>query len=306
MRLAALFTTGSGPSPSIGPRPRDDELDLFGMTHQGYVRSENQDHFLLATIHPEVVLHGTSLPDVDTLPLRGQRLATILLVADGVGGGAAGGQASRIATEAITRYVASTLRCYHTAGPSGDREFLEALHGAAMEAHETVRADAIAQHDGDTVATTLTLGIVLWPWLYVVQVGDSRLYYFLRGTLRQISRDQTVAEDLVEKGLLSVTQASASPFKHVLSSAIGGDTAVPVVTRVDVGARGGVLLVCSDGLTKHVSDAEIAEHLRTMDSSEQACRALVDLALERGGRDNITVAVARAVRREEWGEGSGT
>jgi protein phosphatase len=113
--------------------------------------------------------------------------------------------------------------------------------------------------------------------------------------LRQVSRDQTVAQDLVERGLLSTTQASASPFKHVLSSAIGGDTALPVVTRVQV-SPGGVVLVCSDGLTKDVADAEIAEYLRTMQSSEQACRALVDLALERGGRDNITVVVGRAVR----------
>jgi protein phosphatase len=294
MRLAELFTTSS--VSSIGPRPRDDELDLFGMTHPGNVRAENQDHFLLATVHPQVVVHGTSLPDPDGLPLRGQRLATILLVADGVGGGVAGGQASRLATEAITRYVTSTLRCYHAAGPSRDREFLNALHEAAIEAHETVRSDAISRHGGETVATTLTLGIVVWPWLYVVQVGDSRCYYFLRGSLRQVSRDQTVAQELVERGLLSTTQASVSPFKNVLSSAIGGDTALPVVTRVDVGARGGILLVCSDGLTRHVSDTEIAAHLQAMQSSEQVCRALVGLALERGGRDNITVVVARAVR----------
>src|SRR5690242_6300804 len=94
-----------------GTRPRDSELDMFGLTHHGRVRAENQDHFLLCTIHPQVVVHGTSLPNVDELPLRGQRLATLMLVADGVGGAAAGGEAARIATETITSYVASTLRC---------------------------------------------------------------------------------------------------------------------------------------------------------------------------------------------------
>lgn len=291
MRLAELFATPHSPTE---PRPQDDELDLFGMTHPGLVRAENQDHFLLATVHPQVVVHGTSLPNPEALPLRGSRLATILLVADGVGGGVAGEGASRVATEAITRYVASSLRCYHRVGASDDREFLDALHGAAMDAHSAVRTDAERHHGGEINATTLTLGIVVWPWLYVVQVGDSRYYVYAQGKLRQISRDQTVAQDLVERGLLTASQAHASPFNNMLSSAIGGDTAVPVVTRVDIRERGSVQLVCSDGLTKHVSDAEITEHLRAMTSAEQVCRQLVDLALERGGKDNITVVVGRA------------
>jgi protein phosphatase len=163
-----------------------------------------------------------------------------------------------------------------------------------MEAHGAVRAEAQSQHDGQINATTLTLGIVVWPWLYVVQVGDSRYYYYSNGKLRQVSRDQTVAQDLVERGLLTSSQAHASPFNNVLSSAIGGDYAMPVVTRVDIRERGSVQLVCSDGLTRHVTDAEIAEHLRTMTSAEQVCHALVTLALERGGKDNITVVVGRA------------
>ena len=293
MRLVELFTTGGTPA-TPGPRPRDEDLDLFGMTHRGRVREENQDHFLLATIHPQVVIHGTSLPDVDSIPLRGQRLATILLVADGVGGGVAGEGASRLAAETITRYVASSIRCYHSVGPKQDRELYDALHAATLEAHEAVRADADAQHAGEINATTLTLGLVVWPWLYVVQVGDSRYYYYAAGKLRQISRDQTVAQDLVSQGVLSPAEASRSPFSNVLSSAIGGDTAMPVVTRVDVSERGSVQLVCSDGLTRHVTDDEIERILANMESAEQAARALVDLALERGGRDNITVIVARA------------
>src|SRR6478752_7812605 len=104
MKLAAPFTTRS---PGVEGRPRDDELDLFGLTHPGRVRTENQDHFMLCTVHPQVVVHGTSLPDADKLPLRGTRLATYMLVADGVGSGAGGGEASRLALETITQYVAS-------------------------------------------------------------------------------------------------------------------------------------------------------------------------------------------------------
>jgi protein phosphatase len=261
------------------------------------MRAENEDQFLLCTVHPQVVVHGTSLPDPAALELRGQRLATILLVADGVGGSAAGSTASRLATEAVTRYVASSLRSFHTAGSTSDGELMDALRGAAIEAHDTVRAEAHAHMGGRQMATTLSLGIACWPWLYVVQVGDSRCYMYQGGTLRQITRDQTIAQELVDRGALSKEVARTSPLSNMLSSAIGATEAIPEITRVDVRDRGCVALFCTDGLTKHVPDREIAEHLGAMQSAEQVCRALVELALERGGSDNITVVVGRARRR---------
>jgi serine/threonine protein phosphatase PrpC len=295
MRLTAPFTGGAVLPPEL--RPDDDELDLFGLTHPGRVREENQDHFLLCTVHPQVVVHGTSLPDPDALALRGGRLATVLLVADGVGGGAAGSLASRLATEAVTRYLTTSLRRFHTAGTPAEGEFLADLRAAAMAAHDAVRAESEARHDARDMATTLSVGVVVWPYVYVLQVGDSRCYYFEDGRLRQVTRDQTVAQDLVDRGLLSRERAMASPLTHVLSSAIGAAEAQPMLTRVDGRYRGSVLLLCTDGLTKHVADAEIEAHLAAMESSEQVCRALLDLALERGGRDNVTIVVARARRR---------
>lgn len=278
----------------LGDRPRDDELDLFGLTHRGLIRRDNQDQFLLATVHRQVLIHGTSLPAADALPLRGERLATLLLVADGVGGGAAGSEASRVAIEAITRYVASTLRSYHAAGTAREGEFLRLLREAALEAHAAVLADAAGNPDHEGMATTLTLALAVWPWTYVVQVGDSRCYCFRGGSLSQVTRDQTVAQDLVDQGALAAEDALASPFGHVLASAIGGPQAEPVVTRIDIGERGTVLILCSDGLTKHVSEAEIAERAGTMESSEWLCRSLLSLALERGGSDNITILAGRA------------
>ena len=292
MKSAAPFSTRT--SATSEARPRDDELDLYGLTHPGRVRTENQDHFLLCTVHPQVVIHGTSLPEPEGLPLRGQRLATIMLVADGVGGSAAGSRASRLATEAVTRYVSSTLRCYHTVGTASEKEFMDALRSAANEAHDTVRAEAMTELSGRQMATTLSLGIVVWPWLYVLQVGDSRCYVYQDSTLRQVTRDQTVAQNLVDQGVLPAEQAKASPLKHVLASAIGASEAQPEVTRVNVRPRGTVILVCTDGLTKHVNDEEIAAHLAAMESAEQVSNQLLKLALERGGTDNITLVVGRA------------
>lgn len=283
----------------IGAKPRDDELDLFGLTHPGKVRPENQDHFMLCTVHPQAVIHATSLPDPEKLSARGQRLATVMLVADGVGGSAAGREASQLAAETIMRYVTSTLRSYPAMGSQHDEDFLTALRTAALEADATVRtvaaerAQATGRLSSKSMATTLTLALAVWPWLYVVQVGDSRCYYFLRGDLKQVTRDQTMAQDLVDKGALPADRAAQSPFSHVLASSIGGPEATPDVLRHDL-RRGCVILLCTDGLTKHVSDPEIAAQLGAMQSAEQVCRALLDLALERGGTDNVTVLVGTA------------
>ncbi len=274
-------------------RPNDDEIDLFGITHTGLVRKENQDHFFIAMVHPQVNIIGTSLPPEYELPLRGSRLGTVLLVADGVGGSNDGGAAARLATQAVAEYVASSFRSYHATGAGRDGEFLESLQTAAIQAHDRVRAESIAAGHGK-MATTLTLGIGVWPWIYIVQVGDSRAYIYTHGSLHQITRDQTLAQDLVDRGALTPEQKKQSPLNHMLVSAIGGDEAAPVVSRVDVSERGCILLFCSDGLTKHVTDAEISTHCVGMQNAEQLARDLLKLALDRGGFDNITIVIARA------------
>lgn len=276
------------------PRPSDDELDLFGITHQGKVRAENQDHYLISTVHPQVVIHDTSIKSATELPLRGTRLATVLVLADGVGGAADGSEAARLATEAVMRYVSSTLRSYHSAGLSSDEDLLTALKDAALEAHDAVKAESALRPDGRRMATTLTVGIVIWPWAYVVQVGDSRCYIYSSGKLMQITRDQTVGQALVDQGVMPPERLMNSPLKHILASAIGADEALPDVTRVSMEERGSLILLCSDGLTKHVDDDEIAAAASTMTSCEQLCTELLDLAMSRGGSDNITIVAGRA------------
>lgn len=293
MTVANAKTTDT---PSDLQRPRDEERDLFGLTHPGKVRPDNQDHFLICTVNPQVVIDATSLPNVDQLPLRGPRLATVALVADGVGGSDSGSDAARLAAETITRYVSSTLRSYHTAGSANEEELLKSLRDAVFEAHDAVRAEAASRAEPKPMATTLTLCLAVWPWLYVVQVGDSRCYYWDGTALLQVTRDQTIAQHLVDTGALPKERLSASPFRNVLASAIGGAEATPEVCRINL-RRSGTLLLCSDGLTRHVTHGEIEEHVRAATSSEQLCRALLDLALERGGTDNITIVAGRAPLR---------
>jgi protein phosphatase len=292
--MEMMLTTATPPAsaPPSNPRPRDDELDLFGLTHKGLVRAENEDQFLLCTVHPQVVIHASSLPDSTSIAQRGQRLATIMLVADGVGGSAAGSRASLIATEAVTRYVASSLRCYNAVGASTEGEFEETLRAAAIEAHQTVRNEAAAIATEAGMATTLSLAIVVWPWMYVVQVGDSRCYLHAGGKLNQLTRDQTFAQELVEQGVFTREDAKTSPLNNILSSALGAPEALPEITRVEINERGTVILLCTDGLTKHVTDAEIAEYLANLQTAEQTAGELLQLALDRGGTDNISMVLA--------------
>ena len=294
--------TASIPSIPVlpGMRPRDDELDLFGLTHVGKVRKSNQDHFLLCTVHPQVVMHGTSLPSQDHLPLRGERVATIMMVADGVGSTPAGGEASQLAVETITRYISSSLSVFHSARAErkdGAVGFEEALLAAANEVHTAVRTEAESRGEPGRMATTMTFAMILWPKVYVVQVGDSRCYHYLKGKLRQITRDQTMAQALVDDGALPRDSLETSPLKNVLVSAIGGEHATPVVSRLNIQDRNGVLLLCSDGLTKHVSDTELAEAIGKMQSADQLCHDLLDLVLSRGASDNVTIIAGRAPRR---------
>jgi serine/threonine protein phosphatase PrpC len=274
-------------------KPNDDEIDVFGVSHQGKVRKSNQDHFLLATVHKHVSVLSTNLSETERLPLADERLAFLAMVADGVGGGAGGEQASTTALEIATQYITSSTDCYYR-GHSGEAAFINTLQDAALECHQAVRERAQVVAPGRSMATTLTLWMGVWPWYYILQVGDSRYYLFREGVLTQLSRDQTVAQELVDKGVLTRAAAERSQLSNVLSSAIGGDEAVPVVTRLKSG-WGYVHMLCTDGLTKHVPDTRIAEVLRTMTSARQACEALLEEALDAGGTDNITIVIGRAV-----------
>jgi serine/threonine protein phosphatase PrpC len=276
-------------------KPTDDEIDAYGITHVGKVRKENQDHFLLASIHKRVQTIATNLSDEDRAGFGDERLAFLAMVADGVGGGQGGAQASAAALAAVTQYVNASVSVLY--GPSAsEADITDALQKAASTAHEAVVARRDAAGIEGSMATTLTLYLGIWPYTYVLQVGDSRYYVLHEGQLRQVTRDQTIAEDLLSRGVMTRTQAFRSPYAQVLSSALGSETAAPVVTRVRSDWEH-VHLICSDGLTKHVSDERIAEVLRTMTSAKQACETLLQEALDGGGTDNTTIIVGRAVPR---------
>jgi protein phosphatase len=282
--------------PPNSRKPRDDEIDVHGMTHAGKVRRENQDHFLLATVHKRVNVLATNLGSQQALPLGDQRVAFLAMVADGVGGEEGGAEASATALESVMQYVNDSMSCLYDQDVT-ESTFTQSLQACAIRSHEAILARAREHEEHGSMATTLTLFMGVWPAYYLLQLGDSRYYLWREEHLTQVTRDQTLANDLVDSGVLTRAQAPHTQFAHVLSSALGAGTAEPVVTRLRA-EWDSVHLLCSDGLTKHVSDELIAHRLSTMTSAKQVCEQLVQDALDDGGTDNITIIVGRNVPRD--------
>jgi protein phosphatase len=274
-------------------KPRDSEIEVHGLTHQGKVRKSNHDHFLICSLEREIRVRLSSLPDSSPLTARGERLAFLAMVADGVGGSAKGEEASRQALERVTRYLTQSIQCYYTADADDDSGFAASLTDAAMQVHADIVRDSEQDPERRGMATTLSLWLGVWPRIYLLQVGDSRCYLLRDGDLRQISRDQTMATELVELGVLKPADAPNSRWASMLSSSIGGSQTAPQVTRYEH-RWDDVHLLCSDGLTRHVPDERIKERLEAMSSSREACEALLQDALDAGGSDNISIIVGRA------------
>jgi PPM family protein phosphatase len=277
----------------VGPQFSD--IDAWGLTHPGKLRSENQDHFFLGSLARGIYVDHTSIGTEGRSVLHTQRMASLAMVADGVGGRAGGEEAARLAVRDL---ISKVSEFYHDAEHEEERDpeiFSRLLHDAALACHESLVKKGAAAGGGRKFSTTLTLFLGLWPHAYLLQLGDSRCYIYQNGSLTQMSQDQTLAQELVDAGTLTQTMGHRSKWANVLSSAMGGETAAPVVTRM-TRDWGSVVLICSDGLTKHVSDERIAHILSTMRNAKEAAEQLLQEALADGGTDNITMIVGRTVK----------
>jgi serine/threonine protein phosphatase PrpC len=268
--------------------------ELAGLTHIGKVRQENQDHFLACALDPSVRSRETSLPEVpgEWGPLSDDAAArtggiTLAAVADGVGGGPAGERASRQALLSLPKELSEVI--LDDSQPLATRGRLASavlrLHGRLLELAESDQGLS-------GMATTLTAWLGLGDEAYVVQVGDSRCYRLRAGVLELLTRDQTMAQDLVDQGLIDDLSEAPLGWDNILTGALGGSSADPAITATDR-QPGDVLLVCSDGVMKHITDHEIGEILGTDEDSGTTVRKIVQRALDGGGTDNITAVVVR-------------
>ncbi len=269
-------------------------IDCFGLTDKGKVREVNEDQFLVADLDKTMRVAQTSLPDGDHARRFGVHHGKLLLVADGMGGHAGGKQASGVAVQTVVRYILNTMPWFFRLEEGREEDLEDELKAVLEECQRTVKAAGDAPSGHKTMGTTLTLAYLIWPRLYVVHAGDSRCYVRRDGKLHPITRDHTVAQRMVDKGVMSAERAENSRWGHVLWNCVGGGTDD---VRADVYKAtckpGDVILLCSDGLSKYVADDEIGKALDAADSAEAAAHTLVDAANAAGGSDNITVVVAR-------------
>ena len=277
--------------------PRSADIDIFGTSHPGRVRPENQDQFLVASLHRVLQVHQTTLPEDHPALLRSASRGYIFLVADGVGGAPAGKEASELTLRAVAQYLTNVVDVCRQGVFDEEARFLGELTKAVAQSHEAIMQVGERDEDRRGMATTLTMVAVLWPRAYIVHVGDTRAYRLRDGVLELLTRDQTMAQVMIDAGALTADRAASSALNHMLTSAVGGRELLPAVQATDC-RWSDMMLLCTDGLTKHLSDDDIKAIMLAHPTAEEIGHALVAAALERGGSDNITVVVGRLRPRE--------
>jgi protein phosphatase len=263
-----------------------------GRTDPGRVRDKNEDHFLVADLARTLRVRQTSLPQASIQ--QGRCRGHILLVADGMGGHAAGEVASALTVETVEAFVLDLLRRFSNLQTEDEDGVLADLRAAVLQADARIIEESAHHPELAGMGTTLTLAFVSGRRLFVLHAGDSRCYLLRGSLLERLTDDHTLAAELVRCGHLQPEEARTHPRRHMVTNILGGVHAgVQVdVRRVDLDG-GDVVLLCSDGLTEMLEEARIAVLLAAEADPGTTCARLVAEANEAGGKDNITAVVAR-------------
>ncbi len=234
----------------------------------GLVRGHNED--FVAGYEPEdaaaTIVHGW-----------------FYIVADGVGGADAGEVASQYATEQAVQHYLNTYVAY---------DWGERVLGAMQEANTDLRRLASERNDKRRMATTMVAAAIHDSQVVIGNVGDSRAYLWRQGDLEQVTKDQSLVARLVEEGAITADEAAIHPHRNIILSSIGSEKKPPIDLYERDLLPGDLLVLCSDGLIRHVSDEEICAIIGSLDKTE-AADDLVQLARDRGGEDNISVSIVQ-------------
>lgn len=254
-----------------------------GVTDTGRVRAVNEDAFVIADMSADMAT-ATSRGPLFNVGSRG----VLLAVSDGMGGAEAGEVASALALESLREHLDDSCRA---------SDILQSVKCAVEAANRDVVVAAREPSHGGMGATLVAV-IVHRALAHIASVGDSRVYLIRGGEILQLTQDQSYVEVLIGAGVISREEAQTSPYRNVILQAMGRRDAV-TVALVRLALRlGDVLLLCSDGLSNKVADAEMLRIVSDSATHEQACARLIELANERGGEDNITVIIAEVAGLE--------
>jgi PPM family protein phosphatase len=268
------------------------DVDLGALSHQGLVRENNEDSYLVMKFGRSLENLLTNL-ETELLEQNYLMNGYGMFVADGMGGLAAGEVASRLAVTKLIDLIIETSDWTLSLRHQKDvTTILERMTERIFQIDEIVKKEA----DGDVtlhgMGTTLTVAGAIGSDLVIGHVGDSRAYLLRGDSFKQLTTDHTLAQALIDAGVANPDDPASRSMRHVLTAAVGSlGQGEPQVQRFKLN-DGDQLLLCTDGLTEMVDDATIASILRRAGTSQSACDELVDLALAGGGTDNITVIVA--------------
>jgi PPM family protein phosphatase len=269
------------------------ELDIAGRTHTGHVRTNNEDHYLVVRIERSLKTIDTNLV-AGSLPGSFDEVGYGLLVADGIGGHAAGEVASSLA---LIKLIELAVETPDWVMRVQQRENFETVMQRMTERFRSIDSAIRVEAESDPsligMGSTLTAVLSLGAELVVGHIGDSRAYLFRNERLYQLTRDNTLAQELIDAGIARPEDTATQAMRHVLTAALAaGEQADPQVQRFRL-SDGDQILLCTDGLTGMVRDETIAAVLNEADSAASACETLIDRALASGGTDNVTAVLAR-------------
>lgn len=274
------------------------EVRVGGLSHLGKVRPNNEDHFVIARFSRALRTILTNMPG-DPIGGGHEEVGYGMLVADGMGGMAAGEIASRSAIESLVELVIKTPDWIMRR----DDQLVEVVMHRMAQRLRNINDQLLQRAENDPtltgMGTTLTLACSLGLDLVLCHIGDSRAYLIRKGELRQLTRDMTVAQDMVEAGTLSPAAAATNRLRHYLTQFLGTPGSFAAEVRHLQLESGDRVLICSDGLTEMAGEAAIANVLGKVEEPQAACQALVDLALEGGGKDNVTVVMAQYLLKDQ-------
>jgi PPM family protein phosphatase len=278
--------------PIIAESPPARVAIKFGaLTDRGKVRSNNEDHFLVARLSKSMRVCKTSLPGEGETQFSEEE-GYLIVVADGMGGAAAGEHASALAIGSIEGFVLNTLKWFLHLSGHDEHQLVTELRQSLESADRTVIERARSNRAFYGMGTTLTMAFSVATDLFIVHAGDSRAYLFRDGELDQLTSDHTVVQELIDAGAISPEEAKRHNRRHVVTNVIGGpgEGVSAEIHKLNL-LDGDTVLYCTDGLTEPVDDDAIADILHRHPDPEDACTRLVELALIRGAPDNVTAVV---------------
>ena len=261
------------------------KVEVFGRTDVGRTRDHNEDSFLVADLTRKI---ASLQPDVREHEVGAR--GTLYVVADGMGGAAAGEIASDLAVDSIYAHM---LGEWGNDPEVTEQRFAFRLKEAVEFANTRIHEYAKSHPEHRGMGTTTTSAGIFEKALYMVQIGDSRGYLIRAGKITQITKDQSLMQRLVDAGELTEEEAAVSERRNIILQALGPDPHVKVdLTRQDL-CMGDMLIMCSDGLSGLVPKDDMLKIASSTTDLVTVCKELIDLANERGGPDNITCIVSR-------------